>query len=99
MAADGIALIDLYSSRVWVFQYFPAEMSAEDRANWEPQNVSIGKKPLLYGNREPRSINISDVLLDSETDESLTKEIEEPAASALHLWGLAGARCTGRATS
>lgn len=76
MPADGIALIDLYSSRNWLFQYFPAQMGIDDRANWEPQNVSIGKKPLLYSNREPQRITINDLLLDSETNESLTKEIE-----------------------
>jgi hypothetical protein len=77
MSADGIALIDLYSSNAWVFQFFPPGISTEDRANWEPQNVTIGTRPLFYSNREPQRITISDVLLNSDSEESITKDIEE----------------------
>lgn len=77
MSADGIALIDLFGSGVWVFQFFPTGWETEDRANWEPQNVSIGTKPLFYSNRDPQRITINDVLLDSEAGESISSDIKE----------------------
>jgi hypothetical protein len=76
--ADGLALINLETGDAWVFQFFPERITSSDRANWEPQDVTLGTKPLMYGNRDPRRITMNNVLLDStDTGESLTKEIEE----------------------
>ncbi len=74
----GLALINLESGDAWVFQFFPERHSSDDRANWYPQDVSRGTKPLMYANREPQRIIMNNVLLDAtDTGQSLTEEIEE----------------------
>jgi Contractile injection system tube protein len=76
--ADGLALINLETGDSWVFQFFPERISYSDRTNWEPQDVTKGVKPLMYSNRDPQRITMTNVLLDStDTGTSLTKEIEE----------------------
>ncbi|OLE54593.1 MAG: hypothetical protein AUG51_07355 [Acidobacteria bacterium 13_1_20CM_3_53_8] len=76
--ADGIALINTETGDAWVFQFFPSQLSSDDQANWTPQDVSVGTKPLIYSNRDPQRIEIPEVLLDStDTGKSLTEEIEQ----------------------
>jgi contractile injection system tube protein len=70
-----IALINLVTNEVWMFQFFPEKVSTEDKTNWELQNVTIGTKPLGYANREPQKISISDVFLD---DSDQSQSIERP---------------------
>jgi hypothetical protein len=75
---NGLAIINLATGDAWVFQFFPERISSNDRTNWEPQDVTKGMKPLMYANRDPQRITMTNVLLDStDTGKSLTKEIEE----------------------
>lgn len=61
----------------FVFRFFPTGIETTGRANWQAQDVTIGTKPLLYGNREPKQIRVSDLWLDSTaTGDSLTPDIE-----------------------
>lgn len=49
-----------------------------DKANWQPQETTVGVKPLFYGNRDPRKITVSDLYLDgTETDTSLTGDLDD----------------------
>jgi hypothetical protein len=78
MAESGLALVNLTNQDSFVFQFFPNEDRSTDRANWDPQETTIGIKPLFYGNREPRLIEFRGLYLDNtETGESLTPEIRK----------------------
>ncbi|HEV7701369.1 MAG TPA: hypothetical protein VGO43_14150, partial [Pyrinomonadaceae bacterium] len=62
----------------FTFQYFPAEARLEDRANWEPQDLAGGKKPLFYGNRDPQRISVQELYLDNTmTDRSLKTDLDD----------------------
>lgn len=74
--AEKLALIDLDSQAAWEFQFFPNEVRTADRANWEPQDTTIGTKPLFYANREPRRISFPELYLDY-SGESLTATLDE----------------------
>lgn len=77
MPQAGMALINLDGGGNFVFQFFPATVSTTDRANWEPQDTTIGVKPLFYANREPRSIEFPELYLDTTTtNASLTPQIK-----------------------
>lgn len=78
MAQAGLVLINLESGdAAFVFQFFPNTVSTTDRANWQPQETTIGVKPLFYANREPRTIDFPEVYLDNtDTDASLTGDIK-----------------------
>lgn len=72
----GFALINLLNQESFVFQFFPNEIRSTDRANWSPQETTVGVKPLFFANREPRLLELQEIYLDStETNESLTGEI------------------------
>lgn len=74
----GLQLINLEDQGVFTFQYFPENLSTTDKANWEPQETTIGVKPLFYANRDPRQIEFPELWLDNtETDQSLTPQIKE----------------------
>jgi len=78
MAEAGLVLINLENQGAFVFQFFPASLSTRDRANWNPQDTTIGVKPLFYANREPRQIEFPELYLDNtDTNESLTGQIKE----------------------
>lgn len=78
MAQAGLALINLENQQAFTFQFFPADVQATDRANWQAQETTIGVKPLFYGNREPRVLNFPELWLDNtDTNESLTPQIKE----------------------
>lgn len=79
LLADGVLmLVNLDNQISFEFQFFPEEINTTDRNNWEPQETTIGVKPLFYANREPRQLDFSELYLDStETNESLTPEVNE----------------------
>jgi hypothetical protein len=69
-------LINLEGGGSFFFDYFPREIQTTDRANWEPQDTTIGTKPLFYGNSDPRRISIPELLLDrSKSSESIKQDI------------------------
>ena len=78
MAEAGLILINLETGdAAFVFQFFPDTVSGSDRANWQPQEVTIGVKPLFYANREPRRTDFPELYLDNtETNQSLTGDIK-----------------------
>ena len=75
---DGkFVLVNLISQGDYIFDIFPRSVTTQDRANWQPQETTIGVKPLFYANREPRQITVDEVFLDStNTNQSLTPEIK-----------------------
>lgn len=78
MAQAGLILINLENQGAFVFEFSPASLRTSDRANWQPQETTVGVKPLFYMNREPRQIEFPEVYLDNTmTGESLTGKIEE----------------------
>ena len=78
MAESGFALINLTNQEAFVFQFFPNEIRLTDRANWTPQETTIGVKPLFYANREPMLLEFDELYLDStDTNESLTPELKK----------------------
>ena len=105
MAEAGMALINLENQGAFVFQFFPANLRTQDRANWQPQETTVGVKPLLYGNREPRRIEVPELYLDNtDTNESLTEQIKElrglmeetdkgTPPALLAVWGDRNERC------
>lgn len=61
----------------FVFDLFPRAITMLDRATWQPQETTIGVKPLFYANRDPRQITVDEIYLDaSDTNQSLTPEIK-----------------------
>lgn len=106
MPEAGFALVNLTNQESYVFQFFPNEIRSSDRANWSPQETTIGVKPLFYANREPRVLEFQEIYLDStETNESLTPEIKKIRAlmdevenrgtppPLLAIWGDRNERC------
>lgn len=102
----GFALFNLRNQDNFVFQFFPNEDRATDRANWLPQETTIGVKPLFYANREPRTLEFNELYLDNtETGESLTPDIKKLQAmmeesenegsppALLAVWGDRRERC------
>jgi hypothetical protein len=73
----NFALINLAGAGDYIFAIFPRGVATQDRANWQPQETTIGVKPLFYANREPRQITVDEIYLDSsDTNQSLTPEIK-----------------------
>lgn len=99
-------LLDIESDFALEFQYFPEQISTRGRANWEPQNTTIGTKPLYYANTEPLIISLQDVYVDY-TDSNTSAgpdvdlfryqmtELEEggPPPALLAIWGERSIRC------
>lgn len=99
-------LVNLEGPGSFVFDFFPAEIQTSRRAAWEPQEVTIGTKPLFYGNRDPKRIVVNEVWLDrTALNESIEPEIRAlfalqdeipklgrpPALQA--IWGDRSERC------
>lgn len=65
-------LVNLESGDTYIFQapFFPPTIQKESKANWEAQDVSAGVKPLMYANREPLRISVSELWLDGSDDNS-----------------------------
>jgi hypothetical protein len=74
---DTFALTNLEGAGGFTFIHFPSGIETSARANWQPQEVTIGTKPLFYANREPRQIRVDDLLLDNTmTGDSVTPDIQ-----------------------
>src|SRR3954454_9659422 len=70
------ALISLETSDSFVFELFPREIQGTDRANWEPQDVTIGTKPLFYANNEPRRMSVPELWLDgARSSQTLNEQL------------------------
>lgn len=72
-----VTLINLEGGESFSFQYFPAIITTTDRANWEPQETTIGVKPLFYANREPRQIEFPELYFDkTDTNDTVKPDCE-----------------------
>lgn len=105
--ADGkFQLIDIGSDFAYEFPFFPETIRSMEGANWQPQETTIGIKPLFYANGEPRGVSVDELYLDStDTDTSLKPdldllrlfktELEEggPPPPMLAVWGDNEFRC------
>lgn len=105
MPNAGVQLINLEDQGAFTFQYFPESLSTMESANWEPQETTVGVKPLFYANREPRQIEFPELWFDNtETNQSLTPTIKElrklfeetqngTPPALLAVWGDRNERC------
>lgn len=103
--AGKFVLISLETPDSFIFDLFPNEIQSTDHANWEPQDVSIGTKPLFYSSTEPRKISVPELMLDSTRDggdigdqiDRLRKLKQETSRGAppalLAIWGNRQQRC------
>jgi hypothetical protein len=102
----AFVLINLEGTGSFFFDFFPKEISTTGRATWEPQDVTIGVKPIFYGNRDPERISVPEVMLDrTKTQESIKDDIANLAAlqhedpklgrppALLAIWGDEQYRC------
>jgi hypothetical protein len=81
-------LMNLETDSTFVFDLFPERVNQAMRANWEPQDVYRGVKPLAYGNREPQRIRVECWLDRSDAGESISPDID--ALFALQAEGVKG---------
>ena len=106
MTAGVFQLIDIKSNFAYEFPFFPENITITERANWNPQEVTQGVKPLFYANTEPTRISIREIYLDeTQTGISLKPdldllrlfktELEEggPPPPMLAMWGDERLRC------
>lgn len=104
--AENFQLIDLETDFAFEFPYFPEQIDLNHASNWEPQDTTIGKRPLFYANREPVAISVRDIILDNtETDASLKDTLDtlglfqeeladgRPPSPLLAVWGDHSIRC------
>lgn len=102
----AFVLINLEGADSFFFDFFPKEIQTTERAVWEPQDVTIGKKPIFYANREPKRISVPEVVLDrTDARESIKEDIEALGAlqvevanlgrppALLAIWGDEQYRC------
>lgn len=76
MRSDYFTLINLEGGESFVFPLFPAEIETTGRSNWEPQDITIGTKPIFYANREGQRISVPEVWLDgTDNNESIEPDI------------------------
>lgn len=70
-------LTNLEGAGGFVFRRFPSGIETSGRVNWQPQETTVGVKPLFYANSEPRQIRPGDLWLDNtDTNDSITPDIE-----------------------
>jgi len=99
-------LLDIESDFALEFQFFPEQITTRGRTNWEPQETTIGTKPLFYKNADPLVISLTDVHIDytdsnasAAPDIDLMRyqmtELEEggPPPALLAIWGERRIRC------
>ena len=99
-------ILDLGSEFALEFQYFPEQITTSGRANWEPQETTIGTKPLFYSNTDPLRITIDEAFIDytdsntsAAPDVDLLRlmhtEVEEGGSppALLAIWGERRIRC------
>ena len=78
MSRPQFSLINLAGPGTFTFALFPRKVATQERANWQPQETTVGVKPLFYANRDPRRITVDELYLDStDTGASLTPTIKE----------------------
>lgn len=71
-------LVNITGKESFIFRLFPREIETEGQSNWQPQDVTIGTKPLFYANREPLRHRINDLWLDNtHTGDSIAPEIQQ----------------------
>jgi hypothetical protein len=85
---DSLVLINLEGPGDVSFRRFPPGIETNVRANWQPQEVTVGTKPLYFANRDPRQIRFDELLLDSDTGESITPDINALLLLAEEVEGL-----------
>jgi hypothetical protein len=61
---------------VLIFDRFPGEITADDAVNWQPQDVTVGIKPVFYANNEPQRISFEAWLDRTDTNDSVLTDIE-----------------------
>jgi phage protein U len=77
MAEGTFQLIDFKSNYTFEFQYFPSQIRLNSRSNWDPQNTTIGTRPLFYANGDPMQISVEDLQIDeSDTGTSVKPTID-----------------------
>ncbi|HKO43329.1 MAG TPA: hypothetical protein VJU84_08565 [Pyrinomonadaceae bacterium] len=77
MRSDRFVLINLEGGESFVFQFFPREIETHGRANWEPQDVTIGTRPIFYANSDGHRISVQEVYLDrTDSNESIAPDIK-----------------------
>src|ERR1051325_2293386 len=102
----AFVLINLEGEGDFFFDLFPREIQTSDRAVWEPQDITIGVKPLFFANRDPKRISIPEVALDRsdelnsikpDIDALLKLQVEIPRLgrppALLAMWGEEQVRC------
>lgn len=106
VTSENFVLINLEGGGAYVFEFFPKEIQSTDRANWEPQDVTLGVKPIFYANIEPRRISVPELYLDGTFDGATINEQieglqalknEQPGKGSppalLAVWGSRQQRC------
>ncbi|HEX8565411.1 MAG TPA: hypothetical protein VF648_07040 [Pyrinomonadaceae bacterium] len=89
MAEATLQLINLEGGGSFDFQFFPATVVTDDRANWERQDLTHGEKPLFYANREPRTVTFPELYLDqTHTNQSIRPQMEAIAKLMEEVSGL-----------
>jgi hypothetical protein len=74
--ASQLIIANLEGPGTYAFKFFPENLQTSRRVVWEPQDVTIGTKPLQYGNRDPKRISFNEVWLDNtDTGESIAPDI------------------------
>jgi hypothetical protein len=74
---DNFVLVNLEGAGGFVFRRFPSGVETGGRVNWQPQETTVGVKPLFYANREPKLIRFEELWLDNtDTNDSITPDIE-----------------------
>lgn len=73
-----LLIMNLTGRGTYAFRYFATAIDTSRRANWNPQDVTIGTKPLFYANRDPRRLEIGEVWIDNtDTGDSITPELDQ----------------------
>lgn len=81
MVPGKFQLVNLEGAGSFIFKFFPRMNRSDDRANWEPQDTTIGTKPLFYANREPRRLSFDELWLDVSDGFSAFDSITEDIAA------------------
>jgi Contractile injection system tube protein len=77
MQLGKFVLTNLEGPGGFVFSRFPAGVETSGRVNWQPQETTIGVKPLFYANREAKQTRLDDLWLDNtDNNDSVTPDIE-----------------------
>lgn len=98
-------ILDIESEFALELQFFPEQITTRGRANWEPQETTIGTKPLFYANTDPLVISLMDVYYDyTDSNTSAAPDVDlmrfqmtemegGPPPALLAIWGSRTIRC------